>query len=330
MGNSQSQAEASAHSRRDRSGTRDNLPESPNTPGNLRKRASLKRLGHTASATTLHEGPITRKGSVDTASTVDHVGDRLELLDEPGSSLPQDDVPRRIGIVDDAEQLEEDDSNNEADAHDGDRVAISIRWTGKAEKVYVTGSFSSWRKKIQLLPNDTRTEFSLVLNLKPGTHRLKFDVDGVWKLSDDLAVATDSSGNFVNYVDVAEEDLSLTRDNAGNQADVNDNNRAEEVDATQRWTSKIPSFIQRAADPDSNDADVETLVPPTLPPHLEKVILNTSNERKDDHSVLPQPNHVMLNHLAASSIRNGVLAVSASTRYRRKYVTTILYRPAVA
>lgn len=80
-------------------------------------------------------------------------------------------------------------------------------------------------------------------------------------------------------------------------------------------------------DPTDQLLEQECMIPPSLPPHLEKVILNTSNDKKDDHSVLPHPNHVVLNHLAASSIRNGVLAVSASTRYRKKYVTTILYKP---
>jgi hypothetical protein len=38
----------------------------------------------------------------------------------------------------------------------------------------------------------------------------------------------------------------------------------------------------------------------------------------DDNSILPIPNHVVLNHLTASAIRNGVLAVGTTTRYKRK------------
>ncbi|KAH8104665.1 5'-AMP-activated protein kinase beta subunit, interation domain-containing protein [Cristinia sonorae] len=48
----------------------------------------------------------------------------------------------------------------------------------------------------------------------------------------------------------------------------------------------------------------------------------------DDASVLPVPNHVVLHHLMTSAIRNGVLAVANTTRYRKKqYITTILYKP---
>lgn len=76
--------------------------------------------------------------------------------------------------------------------------------------------------------------------------------------------------------------------------------------------------------------------PPSLPRQLEKVILNSSPANPalaaaggmvDDNSILPAPNHVVLNHLTASAIKGGVLAVGTTTRYKRKYVTTILYKP---
>ncbi|KAF5360570.1 hypothetical protein D9756_005064 [Leucocoprinus leucothites] len=47
----------------------------------------------------------------------------------------------------------------------------------------------------------------------------------------------------------------------------------------------------------------------------------------DDNSVLPVPSHVVLQHLCTSAIRNGVLAVASTTRYRKKYMTTVYYKP---
>lgn len=44
-------------------------------------------------------------------------------------------------------------------------------------------------------------------------------------------------------------------------------------------------------------------------------------------TLLPEPNHVMLNHLYALSIKDGVMVLSATHRYRKKYVTTLLYKP---
>ncbi|PWW74228.1 AMPKBI-domain-containing protein [Tuber magnatum] len=98
-----------------------------------------------------------------------------------------------------------------------------------------------------------------------------------------------------------------------------------------RYTNEIPAYLRDFDDGGedghrigNDDGDIPA--PPSLPMMLQKVILNTSSAMKDDASVLGIPNHVVLNHLATSSIKNQVLAVSATTRYRKKYVTTILYK----
>uniref|UniRef100_A0A3Q3WK22 Association with the SNF1 complex (ASC) domain-containing protein n=1 Tax=Mola mola TaxID=94237 RepID=A0A3Q3WK22_MOLML len=46
-----------------------------------------------------------------------------------------------------------------------------------------------------------------------------------------------------------------------------------------------------------------------------------------DPALLPEPNHVMLNHLYALSIKDGVMVLSATHRYKKKYVTSLLYKP---
>ncbi|KAJ7162154.1 5'-AMP-activated protein kinase beta subunit, interation domain-containing protein [Mycena filopes] len=49
----------------------------------------------------------------------------------------------------------------------------------------------------------------------------------------------------------------------------------------------------------------------------------------DDPSVLQTPSHAVLYHLCTSSIRDKMMAIGASTRYRQKYLTTVYYKPAV-
>jgi hypothetical protein len=58
--------------------------------------------------------------------------------------------------------------------------------------------------------------------------------------------------------------------------------------------------------------------PPSLPGFLGKSILNGTTPMKDDSSVLIHPNHTVLNHLATSSIKDNILATSATTRYKQK------------
>lgn len=47
----------------------------------------------------------------------------------------------------------------------------------------------------------------------------------------------------------------------------------------------------------------------------------------DDGSVMPVPSHVVLQHLCTSAIRNGVLAVATTTRYRKKVWAFLLSIP---
>jgi Glycogen recognition site of AMP-activated protein kinase len=53
-----------------------------------------------------------------------------------------------------------------------------------------------------MLKGCSSQDFSAVLELPPGTHRLKFIVDDEWKCSNDLEAATDPDGNLVNYIEV--------------------------------------------------------------------------------------------------------------------------------
>ncbi|KNE72534.1 hypothetical protein AMAG_20535 [Allomyces macrogynus ATCC 38327] len=79
-------------------------------------------------------------------------------------------------------------------------------------------------------------------------------------------------------------------------------------------------------DDDGTDVDenAPVLDPPSLPVHLTKVVLN---QARPDEEVVPVPPHVVLNHLYACSIRDGVMAVAITSRYRKKHVTTVYYRP---
>lgn len=121
-----------------------------------------------------------------------------------------------------------------------------------------------------------------------------------------------------------------------------------------QWTSEIPpalilyQYIEELPfrfHPDELSSFLKSVpyipnvpAPPTLPRILDKVIVNNDSKRLwgskdhkgqpgyqhappagvDDNSMLAVPNHVVLNHLTASAIRNGTLGVGTTTRYRKK------------
>jgi len=92
------------------------------------------------------------------------------------------------------------------------------------------------------------------------------------------------------------------------------------------YHNTIPLFLADLDAPEessrfyrANQAMNAQPVPPTLPMFLNKSIMNSGTlPVKDDSSVLVIPNHTVLNHLATSSIKNNVLATSATTRYDHK------------
>jgi hypothetical protein len=170
--------------------------------------------------------------------------------------------------------------------------------------------------------------------------------------SPDLPTTVDFGNNLVNYIEVSADDLPREADDfavapgapasgpdsqqAGPSAQADP--KAEEeaqskkpapktkpVLPAERYTSEIPQYLVDLDKAEESSAyqyaaaAIEKLpTPPSLPGFLGKPILNAATPMKDDNSVLTMPNHTVLNHLATSSIKNNVLAVSATTRYKRK------------
>jgi hypothetical protein len=234
-------------------------------------------------------------------------------------------------------------------------VSTRIVWRGDGVRVELAGTFDhDWQGRRTLAWDTTIRAHVTTVDLKPGTHRLKFIVDGQWKCADDLPTAVDDGGNLVNYIEVAEDCVG--------EALGWEKGLTSAPEDPPLWTSEIPPHLIHAAQLEEQylarrtepDAPPPPLIPhpPALPRHLEKVILNARTTGSatsasgvtksavaavggigvgtggaDDNSVLPVPNHVVLNHLGTSAIKGGVLAVGTTTRYHRKYITTIYYKP---
>lgn len=192
---------------------------------------------------------------------------------------------------------------------------------------------------------------SCVLQLPPGTHHLKFIVDGEMKASDNLPTAVDYMNVLVNYIEVNADDINLPQPDGarpipGSQSPkmTREEQRPEPIEEEEEeeqdhgqpelieeeildsdYRQLMPQALIDIEKPDETDEykDAykiisETSGPPSLPLFLGRSILNGVLPMKDDSSVLTLPNHTVLNHLATSSIKNGVLATSVTTRYKKK------------
>lgn len=186
---------------------------------------------------------------------------------------------------------------------------------------------------------------STTLNLRPGTHHLKFIVDGEMRAADNLPTAVDFTNHLVNYIEIGVDDAhdhhmtvqpgaqtpqtvpdSSKQDHSGDTEDhPQELEEIEEEVPPGDFGGAIPQFLADLDKEEGSPAYVQaanvigdTATPPSLPLFLGKSILNGTTPMKDDSSVLNYPNHTVLNHLATSSIKNGVLATSVTTRYKRK------------
>lgn len=101
----------------------------------------------------------------------------------------------------------------------------------------------------------------------------------------------------------------------------------EPSEASREYTNEIPDLYSFGIVPSMTETSALKIrkkatdnPPPLLPDHLESTFINASAKAsKEDQSVLPRPSHVVLNHLATSSIKHDMLAVAATTRYRDKF-----------
>lgn len=235
-------------------------------------------------------------------------------------------------------------------------VGVPISWQGTAKTVYVTGSFAdNWKGRIKL--NRSTHDFNTVIRLPPGTYQLKFIVDDSWRCSKQIPTATDDDGTLVNWIEV-EANKTEEEIKAEWAMDSKPAVKTEDNDESQ-WTSTIPAplvayqYIEELpsllsnAEWDTYNARVSHMsnipTPPVLPRILDRVIVNPEPKRRsdpqavgmgimspaglDDNSILAVPNHVVLNHLTASAIKNGTLGVGTTTRYRKKYITTMFFKP---
>ena len=102
--------------------------------------------------------------------------------------------------------MDDDDGDNEAFTADqaslAPSVPMTIEWKGPGDKVYVTGTFVQWDRKFKLHRDKEKGGFSTVLQLKPGTHHLKFLVDADMTTSHDLPTTVDYTNILVNYIEV--------------------------------------------------------------------------------------------------------------------------------
>jgi 5'-AMP-activated protein kinase regulatory beta subunit len=195
---------------------------------------------------------------------------------------------------------------------------VVFRWLGEGRSVYLSGSFDNWKTKIPLVRS--HDEMYTIVEIPLGVHQYKFLVDGRWVCQPTEPQVVGDVGTPNNVITVSESDCdpftALEKD------DINNGSPPASC------VSKAPTGYSQYIPPrDPCGFNFLRHGPPLLPPHLLQSVLNAEVPPQTDPTMVPQPNHVVLDHTFTLSIRDGVMVLSTTHRYRQKFVTTLLYRP---
>lgn len=202
------------------------------------------------------------------------------------------------------------------------KIPVVFKYLVKtAREVSLIGTFTNWEDQVPMVKSDG--DYVTIVDLPEGEHQYKFVVDGRWEHDPNQPCVNDNFNGKNNIVTVKKSDFevmdALEMDSIKTEAQARLSNADDlSQSPTGEYTDEFP--IRGV-----NTLGIEK--PPYLPPQLLNIVLNKDVSAKCEPSLLPEPNHVMLKHLYALSIRDGVMVLSSTYRFKKKFVTTCFYKP---
>ena len=184
------------------------------------------------------------------------------------------------------------------------------------QTVYVAGTMNDWRSRPMASFGQDESNFVAIIDCVPGKYYYKFCVDGKWTHDESQPLMLSKTEVKANVMTVKPEDREVFEALA---CDSFATKNVQPKYVSDKWTQRKPSF------------DEEMNNPPFLPPHLgHNSVLNNPQasdpQASSDPQLCPQPSsHVTLQHLYAQSIKDNLLVLAATTRYRKKCVTILYY-----
>jgi 5'-AMP-activated protein kinase regulatory beta subunit len=223
-------------------------------------------------------------------------------------------------------------------AAEEDTVPTVFRWEHGGRNVYITGTFNGWSRQIPM--HRSGNDFTYIHNLKRGKHAFKFIVDDEWRFAPDQPTVADIEGRINNFIDVTDfkaytGDKEFENERHADHCSVFHAQQSYAGDDSTGGdsTGDKKGSAQGRADPDGEiyghsmpDLDEYTKEPPPLPPHLRHIILNKPPQLQDT-AALPVPQHVALNHLYCTAIKDNMMVLGITQRYKTKSCTTVYYSP---
>lgn len=202
------------------------------------------------------------------------------------------------------------------------KIPVVFKYSGKyAKEVFLIGTFTSWKDKVAMVKSDG--DFVTIVDLPEGEHQYKFVVDGKWEHDPNQPIIDDTFNGKNNIVTVKKSDFEVMDALDSDSLQPSSHKSVQSNDDLSssppgEYTDEIPIRGLNSMALDK---------PPFLPPQLLNIVLNKDTSARCEPTLLPEPNHVMLKHLYALSIRDGVMVLSSTYRHKQKFITTCFYKP---
>ena len=216
---------------------------------------------------------------------------------------------------------------------DDETVPTVFRWEHGGRQVYITGTFNGWSRQIPM--HRSGNDFTYIHNLKRGKHAFKFIVDDEWRFAPDQPTVADIEGRINNFIVVTDckaytGDREFEKEKAaaeyGYIGDEEKGGDSTDQDEADEMGGNKPDKDGEVFSHTMPDLDDYTKEPPPLPPHLRHIILNKPPQLQDT-AALPVPQHVALNHLYCTAIKDNMMVLGITQRFKTKFVTTVYYSP---
>jgi len=191
---------------------------------------------------------------------------------------------------------------------DSSHLPIVFRWPTNGVppervNIRVWADDFSFSKTVPLYRSKSEPDFVTILHLPKGLYNYEFEVDGEWRYARDQPSTTDGN-RIVNTIALDLPEMEIKYSNSSPPGEYSTNIKK---DITLLGTPPIKG-------------------PSTLPPHLNRALLNCRPLTGTNGDTLPLPHHVMINHVySRPSSHENTLIFGLTTRYKTKFVTTVFF-----
>lgn len=238
--------------------------------------------------------------------------------------------------------------NNKMNIYSDILVPFKFEYKEKCDNAQITGSFFDWKKKLDMLKNNTTGFHEILIKLPRCIHQFKFIINNQWVCSKDYQITKDSHNNINNIIDLTYFIPEIELQNYEN----NNNNNDQKI-INKEEKEKPKNSI--ATDFGCNYPNISELndQPPSILLNYKSVfdLISHSNQENtkysnrnylitdhkkelienNDYKTINTFRHENLSHICSNCSEENkdinYIKLAMSNRFKHKFLTTVYFQP---